>query len=91
MATSQLAASLARTAATPALWHHPPPATWQAAAEQIRDLTPGSVIFTVRLRQTTTSPGRSPLTQQYAITVTHQPGGGWAVYDIEPATAGNTG
>ncbi len=91
LATSQLAASLARTAATPALWQRRTPATGRVTAEQIRDLTPGSVIFIVRLRQTTTSTSRGTLTPGYAVTVTRRPGGGWAVYDIEPATAGNTG
>jgi hypothetical protein len=91
MATTQLAAALARTAATPALWQHHPATAGQAAAERIRDLAPASVIFTVRLRQTTTSTGRGTLTLGYAVTVTRRTGGGWAVYDIEPATAGNTG
>jgi hypothetical protein len=46
MATGQLTASLARTAATPALWRLRQATAGRAAAEQIRDLTPASVIFT---------------------------------------------
>lgn len=88
MATSQLAAALARTAATPGLWRHPWPTAGQAADEQIRDLTPGSVTFTLRLCQPAADCG--PLAAGYAVTLTGK-ASGWAVYDIEPATAGNTG
>ena len=59
--------------------------------EQIRDLTPGSVIITVQVRQVITSPGRrSEVLDDLAVTVTRA-GGGQAVWDVEPAAAGNTG
>lgn len=90
MATSQLAAALARTAATPGLWQHPWPAAGRVAGEQIRDLTPGSVLFTLRLCPATGTAGCGTLAAGYAVTLTRQPSG-WAVYDIEPTTAGNTG
>jgi hypothetical protein len=58
---------------------------------QIRDLTPASVIFTVQVRQAIApSTGHRTATQGFAVTVISRDGG-WAVYDIEPATAGNTG
>jgi hypothetical protein len=91
MATSQLAAALARTAATPALWPPGQATAAQAGAEQIRDLTPASVIFTVQVRESvTTSAGRAAATDDLAVTVIRD-GSGWAVYDIEPAAAGNAG
>lgn len=90
MATRPLAAALARTAATPGLWRHPWPTAGQAADEQIRDLTPGSVTFTLRLCPATGTAGCGTPAAGYAVALTRQPGG-WAVYDIEPATAGNTG
>jgi hypothetical protein len=68
----------------------------QAAArtvtgEQVRDLTPGSVIITVQVRQVITSPGRrSEVADDLAVTVVRA-GGGQAVWDVEPAAAGNTG
>ena len=59
--------------------------------EQIRDLTPGSVIITVQVRQVITSPaGRSEVADDLAVTVV-QAGGGQAVWDVEPAADGNTG
>jgi hypothetical protein len=91
MAASQLAAALARAAATPALWRSGQTAAGQAVAEQVRDLTPGSVIFTVQVRQALTTPaGRSTAAGDLAVTVVLD-GGGPAVYDIEPAAAGNAG
>jgi hypothetical protein len=64
----------------------------QVTAEQNRDLTPGSATVTVRIRQTvTTSGGRRTVVLGFAGTLTSQPGTGWAVYDIEPADAGNAG
>ena len=59
--------------------------------EQIRDLTPGSVIITVQVRQVTTSAsGHSQVPDDLAVTVVRA-GGGQAVWDVEPAAAGNTG
>lgn len=47
-------------------------------------------MFTVRLRQHDDATG-STAVLGYAVTVVRRPGGGWAVYDIEPASAGNAG
>ena len=59
--------------------------------ERIRDLTPGSVIITVQVRQvTTTASGHSEVPDDLAVTVVRA-GGGQAVWDVEPAAAGNTG
>ena len=46
--------------------------------------------FTVTLHQATTGARPRTLTTAYALTLTRRPRGGWAVYDIEPAAAGNT-
>jgi len=60
-------------------------------AEQIRDLTPGSVIIAVQVRQVaTTTSGHSHIFDDLAVTVIRE-GSGQAVYDVEPAGAGNTG
>jgi hypothetical protein len=89
MVTGELYAVLARTAATPALWPPgQPPATAAVAAVRVRDLAAGSVILTVtvRVRQA----GSAGSTTTLAVTVVSG-AGGWAVYDVEPADAGNTG
>lgn len=89
MATPQLARALAQAAATPALWPAGQAATAQSTGERARDITPASVIFTVQLRLALTTPaGHATRTDDLAVTVTASRGG-WAVYDIEPATAGN--
>ena len=90
LATRQLAASLAATAATAALWNHHPATTAHATTGPARYLTAGSVTFTVTLHQATTTARPRTLTTAYALTLTRRPRGGWAVYDIEPAAAGNT-
>lgn len=93
MVTSQLYGTLARTAATPALWPPgQPPATAAVAAVQVRDLAAGSVVLTVtvRLRQADTTAGTTTTMLTLAVTVV-QDAAGWAVYDVEPATAGNAG
>jgi len=88
MATAQLTAALARAAP----WQSAAVTAGQVTAEQIRDLTPGSVTVTVVIRQSvTTSGGRRTASVGFAVTLTRQPGTGWAVYDIEPVGAGNTG
>jgi hypothetical protein len=59
--------------------------------ERIRDLTTGSVIITVHVRQVITSAsGRSAVPGDLAVTVVRA-GSGQAVWDIERASAGNTG
>jgi len=94
MAASSLYPALAQAASTPALLAQRTAARQTAAATasalQIRDLTPGSVTITVTIRQVTTATsGTSQSTASYAITLTPD-GGGWSVWDIEPATAGNS-
>lgn len=88
MATAQLAAALARAAP----WQSAAVTTGTVTAEQIRDLTPGSVTVIIGIRQTVaTAGGRRTVSMGFAVTLTPQPGAGWAVYDIEPADAGNAG
>jgi len=94
MASSGLYAALARAAAIPAVLaqrdHARQAAAGTATAVQIRDLTTGSVTFTVTFRQVITSTsGTSRAVSSLAVTLIPQ-AAGWAVYDIEPASAGNT-
>jgi hypothetical protein len=91
----QLNGPLAQAAATPGLLaqrtqdHQAASATTSGA--QIRDLTPGSVTLTLTVRQAITSTsGTTTAASSLAITLTPS-GGGWQVYDVEPAAAGNTG
>jgi hypothetical protein len=65
-------------------------ATATATAGRIRDLTPGSVTVAVTVLQVITSTGG--ITQamaSFAVTLTPR-GTGWAIWDIEPASAGNS-
>ena len=56
----------------------------------IRDLTPGSVTVTVTAAQViTSSSGTSRASAGWAVTLTPA-GSGWLVWDIEPASAGNS-
>ena len=56
----------------------------------IRDLTPGSVTVTVTATQVITSnSGTSRSSAGWAVTLTPD-GSSWLVWDIEPATAGNS-
>ncbi len=56
----------------------------------IRDLTPGSVTVTATAAQViTSSSGTSRSTADWAVTLTPA-GSGWLVWDIEPASAGNS-
>jgi len=65
-------------------------ATATATAGQIRDLTPGSVTVAVTVRQVTTSTrGTTQTMASFAVTLTPR-GTSWAVWDIEPASAGNS-
>ena len=57
---------------------------------QVRDLTPGSVTVTVTVIQViTSSSGTSRAAASWAVTLTPE-GPGWLVWDIEPASAGNS-
>ena len=93
--TSQLYPALVQAAWTPGILaqrHHGHlAAAGTVTGERIRDLTPGSVIITLRVRQVITSPaGPSNVTDDLTVTVI-QAGGGQAVWDVEPAADGNTG
>jgi hypothetical protein len=95
MTTAGLYAALTRAASTPAILaqrdaaRQAATATAAAAAETISDLTAGSVTITVTISQVITSAaGTSQHAGRLAITLIPH-GGGWVVYDIEPATAGN--
>ena len=93
MAASSLYPALAQAAGTPGVLAQRKAARQTAAATtsalQIRDLTPGSVTISVTVRQVITSrTGTSQATASFAVTLTPR-GGGWAVWDIEPASAGN--
>nr|MDQ2815574.1 hypothetical protein [Actinomycetota bacterium] len=65
-------------------------ATATVTALAIRDLSPGSVTVTVTAAQVITgSSGTSRATAAWAVTLTPE-GSGWLVWDIEPASAGNS-
>jgi hypothetical protein len=92
---SQLYPSLAQAAWTPGILaqrdHGRQAAAGTVTGERIRDLTPGSVIITVQVRQAITSVGgASQAPDDLAVTVA-EAGGGQAILDVEPAAAGNTG
>jgi hypothetical protein len=94
MAAGLLYPALAQAADTPGVLAQRTAARQNAAATtsevRIRDLTPGSVTLTVNVRQVITSrTGTSQATASFAVTLTPR-GGGWAVWDIEPAGAGNS-
>jgi hypothetical protein len=93
MAAASLYPALAQAAGTPGVLAQRA-ATRQAAtatvtSAAIRDLEPGSVTVTVAVAQVITSAsGTSQATASLAVTVVPS-GGGWLVWDIEPASAGN--
>ena len=94
MTASELRPALARAAAIPGVLTQRDAtrqaATATATAGQIRDLTPGSVTVAVTVRQVTTSTrGTTRATASFAVTLTPA-GTGWDVWDIEPASAGNS-
>ena len=94
LAAAGLRPALARAAGTPGVLAQRD-ATRQAATAtpsggQIRDLTPGSVTIAVTIRQVITrTSGTTQATASFAVTLTPR-GTGWAVWDIEPASAGNS-
>ncbi len=92
---TQLYPALAQAAWTPGILaqrdHGRQAAAGTVTGERIRGLTAGSVIITVQVRQIVTSAsGRSEMADDLSVTVI-QAGGGQAVWDVEPAAAGNTG
>lgn len=94
MTTTGLYAALAQAAGIPGVLAQRD-ATRQVAAgaattAQIRDLTPSSVTITVTVRQVITSTsGTTRVVTSFAVTLTPDRTS-WAVWDIEPATAGNS-
>ena len=93
MAAGSLYPALAQAAGTPGVLAQRRAARQTAAATtravRIRDLTPGSVTVMVTVRQVITSrAGTSQATASFAVTLTPR-GSSWAVWDIEPASAGN--
>ena len=94
MTAAELRPALAQAAGTPGVLAQRDAARQAATAtitaEQIRDLTPGSVTIAVTVRQVITSTsGTTQATVGFAVTLTRR-GTGWAVWDIEPASAGNS-
>jgi len=92
---TQLYPALAQAAWTPGILaqrdHGHQAAAGTVTGERIRDLTSGSVIITVQVRQVITSAsGHSEVPDDLAVTVVRA-GGGQAVWDVEPAADGNTG
>ena len=90
---AQLYAALAQAAATPGVLaqrdHARQAAAGTVTAAQIRDLTPGSVTFTVQPSARSSPAPAAAASGQHDLAVTLTPaGGGWAVYDIEPAAPG---
>jgi hypothetical protein len=95
MTATQLYPAVAQSAWTPGIltWrdHDRQSAAGTVTGERIRDLAAGFVIITVQVRQViTTASGRSDVPDDLAVTVVRA-GGGQAVWDVEPAAAGNTG
>lgn len=93
LAASSLYPALAQAAGTPGVLaqreNARQTATATTSALQIRDLTPSSVTISVTVRQVITSrTGTSQATASFAVTLTPR-SGSWAVWDIEPASAGN--
>jgi hypothetical protein len=99
MMTPQLRPVIERTAADPAELNRRHRAqevsVGRARAETIRTLGPDSItiLITATTRVTTTYAARTEVAH-YAVTLTTGStagGGGWLVYDIEPAAAGQAG
>jgi hypothetical protein len=93
MAAGALYPALAQAAGTPGVLAQRTAArqtaTATTSAVRIRDLTPGSVTLTITVQQAITSrTATGHATASFAVTLTPR-GGGWAVWDIEPASAGN--
>jgi hypothetical protein len=94
MTTPSLYGQLTQAAAIPGILAQRNAARQAASAiattAQVRDLTPGSVTITVTISQVISSTsGTTPAAATLAVTLTPQ-GSSWAVWDIEPASAGNS-
>ena len=91
LATAQLARQLTQAAATPGSAQARQSSTGTITSEQARLLAASMIIITVQVRQVTTSPsGTTRAVTALAITLVPR-AGGWAVYDTEPASAGDAG
>jgi hypothetical protein len=91
LATAQLARQLTQAAA-PGSPRPRESAAGTVTSEKARMLAANMIIIAVQVRQATTGPaGTTTAITSLAITLVPQPGGGWAVYDAEPASAGNAG
>jgi hypothetical protein len=87
LATAQLATRLAQAAGTTGGQS----STGTVTSAAIRLITAGMIIVTVQVRQDTSSAGgRASATASLAVTLVPA-GGGWQVYDAEPASAGDSG
>ena len=92
LATAQLARQLTQAAATPGSTRARESVAGTVTGEQVRMLAPGTIIITVQVRQVTTSPsGTTRAVTALAITLVPDGRNGWAVYDAEPASAGDAG
>jgi len=94
LATPQLAATLARSYATPGLAQvrikQKQVSSGQGRVTSMRAFGPSSLTFVVTVvQQITESQGRSQLSTRYAVTVTGGTGH-WQVSDIQLASAGNS-
>jgi hypothetical protein len=94
LVTPELAATLARSYATPgvaqARTQQRQVSSGQGTVTALRAFGPTSLTFVVTLVQRITQrQGRSQQAGRYAITVSSG-GGGWQVSDIQLASAGNT-
>jgi hypothetical protein len=94
LTATELYLALARAAGTPGILaqrdHSHLAAAGTVTGERIRGLTPGTVIITVQVRQAiSTAAGRSEVPDDLAVTVVRA-GDSQAVWDVEPAAAGNT-
>jgi len=92
LATAQLTRQLAQAAATPGSTRARQSSTGTVTSEQVRMLAASMIIITVQVRQVTTGPaGTTRAVTTLAITLIPEGGSGWAVYDAEPASAGDAG
>jgi len=90
LATAQLAARLAEAAATLTAGSQSSRAT--VTGHAVRLVAAGMVIVTVQARQDTAGPaGQATAAVSLAVTLVPAGTAGWAVYDAEPASAGDSG
>lgn len=93
MVTADLATRLQRDSAVPGLLEQRKQdqevSTSDARLDALRDIQKDQIIFLVTGTQHVTKGGKkSDTTEQYAVTTTRS-GGGWVVYDFQPADVGD--